>query len=85
MICSGCNGGDEQQGDRAPGPEAPEHPARARRQDEEPPPRRHQAQDRRLWLRKIPSGRGHGCHAMRQPHVYGELLYSTLLKLITCI
>merc|ERR1719370_639284 len=36
------NGGNEQQGDRAPGPEASKHPAGARRQDKEPPPRRHQ-------------------------------------------
>ena len=33
----------------------------------------YQAEDRRLWVREVPAGRGHGRHAVRLSHVHGEL------------
>ena len=70
-FCSWSHGRDEQQGDRAQGPQAPEHPAGPQRQDPQPSPLRHRAQDRRLRVRPVPAGRGDGGHAVRLPDVHG--------------
>ena len=55
-VFSRSHGGHEQQGDRAQGPQAPEHPSGAQRQVSQPSPLRHRPQDRRLRVRPVPPG-----------------------------